>query len=173
MFASLAAVPIAIGASGASERSISQPPPLSQLIPGKFRDIASEVGIDFHYLPSHTSKKYLVETMGPGVALFDFDNDGRLDIFLANGAPLTDSMPRTAIPQKSGPQYWNRLYHQKSDGRFEDVTEKAGLQGVGYGMGVAVGDYDNDGFEDLYTTAYGGNRLYHNNGDGTFTDVTE
>src|SRR5436309_1541731 len=110
MFASLAAVPIAIGASGASERSISQPPPLSKLIPGKFRDIASEVGIDFHYLPSHTSKKYLVETMGPGVALFDFDNDGRLDIFLANGAPLTDSMPRTAIPQKSGPQYWNRLY---------------------------------------------------------------
>ena len=77
------------------------------------------------------------------------------------------------IPQKTGPKYWNRLYHQKPDGTFEDVTEKAGLQGAGYGMGVAVGDYDNDGFEDLYVTAYGGNKLYHNNGDGTFTDVTE
>jgi hypothetical protein len=111
--------------------------------------------------------------MGSGVALFDYDNDGRLDIFLVNGAPLSDPTPKGAIPQKSGPAYWNRLYHQKNDGTFEDVTEKAGLQGVGYGMGVAVGDYDNDGFEDLFVTAYGGNKLYHNNGDGTFTDVTE
>jgi len=111
--------------------------------------------------------------MGSGVALFDYDNDGRLDIFVVNGAPLSDPTPKGTIPQKTGPKYWNRLYHQKSDGTFEDVTEKAGLQGVGYGMGVAVGDYDNDGFEDLYVTAYGGNRLYHNNGDGTFTDVTE
>ena len=111
--------------------------------------------------------------MGPGVALFDYDNDGRLDIFVVNGAPLTDPMAKGAIPQKTGPKYWNRLYHQKSDGTFEDVTEKAGLQGAGYGMGVAVGDYDNDGFEDLFVTAYGGNKLYHNNGDGTFTDVTQ
>ena len=110
--------------------------------------------------------------MGSGVALFDYDNDGRLDIFLVNGAPLSDPTPKGTIPQKTGPKYWNRLFHQKSDGTFEDVTEKAGLQGVGYGMGVAVGDYDNDGYEDLYVTAYGGNRLYHNNGDGTFTDVT-
>jgi hypothetical protein len=111
--------------------------------------------------------------MGGGVALFDYDNDGRLDIFLVNGAPLQDPTPKGAIPQKTGQNYWNRLYHQKQDGTFEDVTEKAGLQGVGYDMGVAVGDYDNDGFEDLYVTAYGGNKLYHNNGDGTFTDVTE
>jgi hypothetical protein len=111
--------------------------------------------------------------MGPGVALLDYDNDGRLDIFLVNGAPLDDPTPKGTIPQKTGPQYWNRLYHQKPDGNFEDVTERAGLQGKGYGMGVAVGDYDNDGYEDLYVTAYGGNRLYHNNGDGTFTDVTE
>jgi len=111
--------------------------------------------------------------MGAGVALFDYDNDGRLDIFFVNGAPLTDPTPKGSIPQKTGPKYWNRLFHQKQDGTFEDVTEKAGLEGAGYGMGVAVGDYDNDGFEDLYVTAYGGNKLYHNNGDGTFTDVTE
>jgi hypothetical protein len=139
----------------------------------KFVDVTSTVGVSFRGLASHTSKKYLLETMGSGVALFDYDNDGRLDIFAVNGAPLSDPTPKGAIPQKSGPQYWNRLYHQKKDGTFEDVTEKAGLQGVGYGMGVAVGDYDNDGYEDLYVTAYGGNKLYHNNGDGTFTDVTE
>lgn len=111
--------------------------------------------------------------MGAGVALFDYDNDGRLDIFFVNGAPLADPQPRNSIPEKNGPASWNRLFHQRADGKFEDVTEKAGLQGIGYGMGVAVGDYDNDGFEDLYVTAYGGNRLYHNNGNGTFSDVTK
>ena len=139
----------------------------------KFNDATSTLGINFEYIASHTSRKYLIETMGSGVALFDYDNDGRLDIFVVNGAPLSDPTPKGTIPQKAGPKDWNRLYHQKSDGTFEDVTEGAGLQGVGYGMGVAVGDYDNDGFEDLYVTAYGGNKLYHNNGDGTFTDVTE
>lgn len=139
----------------------------------KFDDITVPLGINFEYIASHTSKKYLIETMGSGVALFDYDNDGRLDIFVVNGAPLSDPTPKGTTPQKAGPRDWNRLYHQKSDGTFEDATEKAGLQGVGYGMGVAVGDYDNDGYEDLYVTAYGGNRLYHNNGDGTFTDVTE
>ena len=141
-------------------------------VPGSFVDVTSSSSIRFDYRASHTSKKYLLETMGAGVALFDYDNDGRLDIFLVNGAPLNDPTPKGTIPQKTGPQYWNRLYHQKKDGTFEDVTEKAGLQGTGYGMGVAVGDYDNDGYEDLYVTAYGGNKLYHNNGDGTFTDVT-
>ena len=111
--------------------------------------------------------------MGSGVALWDFDNDGLLDIFFVNGAPLSDPTPKGTIPQKAGEKYWNRLFHQKKDGTFEDVTVKAGLQGAGYGMGVTVGDFDNDGFEDLYVTAYGGNRLYHNNGNGTFTDVTE
>jgi hypothetical protein len=142
-------------------------------MPAKFVDVTSALGVHFNYLSSHTPKHYLPETMGAGVALFDYDNDGRLDIFLVNGAPLSDPTPKGAIPQKTGLNYWNRLYHQKPDGTFEDVTEKAGLQGSGYGMGVAVGDYDNDGFEDLYVTAYGGNKLYHNNGDGTFTDVTE
>lgn len=139
----------------------------------KFSDVTSALGLKFQNLASHTSRKYLIETMGPGVALFDYDNDGRLDIFVLNGAPLDVPTPKGTIPRKSGPKYWNRLYHQKQDGTFEDVTEKAGLQGVGYGMGVAVGDYDNDGYEDLFVTAYGGNKLYHNNGDGTFTDVTE
>jgi enediyne biosynthesis protein E4 len=137
-----------------------------------FVDVTSDLGINFQYRSSHTSRKYLLETMGAGVALFDYDNDGRLDIFLVNGAPLDDPTPKGTIPQKTGPEYWNRLYHQKPDGTFEDVTERAGLRGTGYGMGVAVGDYDNDGFEDLYVTAYGGNKLYHNNGNGTFTDVT-
>src|SRR6266700_5831994 len=130
----------------------------------KFTDVTSALGLNFRNMASHTSKKYLIETMGPGVALFDYDNDGRLDIFFVNGAPLSDPTPKGTIPQKTGPKYWNRLYHQKTDGTFEDVTEKAGLQGTGYGMGAAVGDYDNDG--------YGGNKLYHNNGDGTFSDVT-
>jgi enediyne biosynthesis protein E4 len=139
----------------------------------QFIDISESRGLNFQYLASHTPKKYLIETMGSGVALFDYDNDGRLDIFLVNGAPIGDSAATGFIPQKSGPPYWNRLFHQKPDGTFEDVTEKAGLQGSGYGMGVAVGDYDNDGYADLYVTEYGGNKLYHNNGDGTFTDVTE
>ncbi len=148
----------------------ASPLPMS---PDSFIDVTQLLGINFQYRASHTSKKYLPETMGAGVALFDYDNDGRLDIFLVNGAPLADPTPKGTVPQKTDSRYWNRLYHQKPDGTFEDVTEKAGLPGVGYGMGVAVGDYDNDGFEDLYVTALGGNKLYRNNGNGTFTDVTE
>jgi hypothetical protein len=140
--------------------------------PGLFVDITQKSGVNFRYQASHTSKKYLIETMGPGVALFDYDNDGRLDIFLVNGAPLDDPTPPGTIPKKPGSMFWNRLYHQKADGTFEDVTQKAGLQGEGYGMGVAVGDYDNDGYEDLFVTGFGGNHLYHNNGNGIFTDVT-
>ena len=140
--------------------------------PGTFVDTTAKAGIHFTATASHTPHKYLIETMGSGVAAFDFDNDGLLDLFFVNGARLSDPQPKGSVPQKAGPQDWNRLYHQKKDGTFEDVTEKAGLQGVGYGMGVAVGDFDNDGWEDLYVTAYGGNKLYHNNGNGTFTDVT-
>src|SRR5882757_1964944 len=110
--------------------------------------------------------------MGSGVALFDYDNDGRLDIFLVNGAPINDPTPKGTIPQKGGPRTWNRLFHQKADGTFEDVTEKAGLQGVGYGMGVAARDYDNDGFEDLFVTSYGKNTLYYNDGNGTSRNHT-
>jgi len=110
--------------------------------------------------------------MGGGVAVFDFDNDGRMDLFFTNGAQLKDPMPKATMPDKRDPQFWNRLYHQKPDGAFEDVTERAGLKGEGFSLGVAAGDFDNDGFVDLYVTGYGGNHLYHNNGDGTFTDVT-
>ena len=143
------------------------------LVPAKFVDITEKVGVDFLHQAPHTSRKYLLETMGSGVALFDCDNDGRLDLFLVNGAPYTDPTPKGYVPQKTGPEYWNRMYRQKVDGTFEDITEKSGLKGVGYGMGVAVADYDNDGYEDVFVTAYGGNRLYHNNGDCTFSDVTE
>ena len=142
-------------------------------VPGKFVDITASSGIHFLHQAPHTSRKYLMDTMGSGVALFDCDNDGRLDIYFVNGAPYSDPTPKGTIPQKTGPEYWNRLYHQKSDGTFEDITEKAGLEGVGYGYGVAAADYDNDGHEDLYVTGFGGNRLYHNNGNCTFTDVTE
>src|ERR1700690_972068 len=140
--------------------------------PGHFVDVTEKLGIHFRQQASPTSKKYLLETMGCGVALFDYDNDGRLDIFFANGARLDDPTPKGSIPKKDNPKYWNRLYHQKPDGTFEDVTERAGLSGLGYSTGVAVGDYDNDGFEDLYVAGYGRSTLYHNNGDGTFTDVT-
>lgn len=142
-------------------------------VPAHFADITEKAGVAFLHQAPHTSRKYLIETMGSGVALFDCDNDGRLDIFFANGAPYSDPTPKGFIPQKTGPEYWNRLYHQKPDGTFEDITENAGLKGIGYSMGVAVADYDNDGYEDLYVTGYGGNRLYHNNGNCTFTDVTQ
>ena len=141
----------------------------------RFTDVARAVGIDFEHANSATSNKYLLETMGGGVALLDYDNDGRLDIFFTNGAKLEDPMPAGKAPDKSDRRFWNRLFRQNADGTFADVTEKAGLTGMPqdrYGMGVAVGDYDNDGFEDLYVTGYGGNTLYHNNGDGTFSDVT-
>jgi hypothetical protein len=135
--------------------------------------VTDKVGVKFQHQALHTSRKYLLETMGSGVALLDCDNDGRLDIFLVNGAPYTDPTPAGYIPKKAGPEDWNRLYHQKADGTFEDITEKSGLKGVGYDMGVAVADYDNDGYEDIFVTGYGGNHLYHNNGNCTFTDVTE
>lgn len=141
----------------------------------QFSDITQSSGIDFTHESSATSNKYLVETMGGGVALLDYDNDGRLDVFLTNGARIDDPMPEGKRPDKSDRRYWNRLYRQTEDGSFADVTETAGLTGMPqnqYGMGAATGDYDNDGFEDLYVTNYGSNTLYRNAGNGTFTDVT-
>jgi enediyne biosynthesis protein E4 len=131
----------------------------------RFENIASKAGVDFITRNSPTPNKNQIETMVAGVALLDYDGDGWLDIYLVNGA---------AIPslQKESPAYWNRLYRNNHDGTFTDVTERAGLAGAGYGMGVAVGDYDNDGRPDIFLANVTGNQLFHNNGDGTFTDVT-
>jgi enediyne biosynthesis protein E4 len=139
-------------------------------------DVRNPRGLDFTLQNSPTAQKYLIETMPGGVALFDYNNDGLLDIFLVNGGLLTNPMRLPEKFDRSDPRYWNRLFRQNPDGSFTDVTEAAGLASAGagnYGMGVAVGDYDNDGFADLYVTNYGRNALYHNNGDGTFTDATE
>ena len=141
--------------------------------PVTFTNITARSGIVFKHSASPTAQKYLPETMGGGVALFDYDNDGRLDIYFTNGALLSDPMPSRAQPEKRDQQFWNRLYHQKPDGNFEDVTERAGVPGTGYSMGVATDDFDNDGYVDIYVTAYGGGLLYRNKGDGTFEDVTK
>jgi hypothetical protein len=129
-------------------------------------EIFRPAGLDFIHRNSPTSQKYVVEAMGGGVALLDYNNDGLLDIFFVNsGKPGSD---------RRDPVYWNRLYRQNRDGGFADITEAAGLSkaGTDYGMGAAVGDYDNDGDADLFVTNYGHNVLYRNNGNGTFSDVT-
>ncbi len=113
-----------------------------------------------------TPQRHAPETMAGGVAVFDYDNDGLPDIFFTNGADITTL-------QKDSPKYWNHLFHNNGDGTFTDVTEKAGLKGSGFDIGVAVADYDNDGYEDIFVAGVYRNTLYHNNGDGTFTDVTE
>src|SRR5258708_30955215 len=133
----------------------------------KYTDVTSVLNINFEYVASHTSRKYLIETMGSGVALLDYDNDGRLDIFVVNGAPLGDPTPKGTIPQKTGPKEWNRLFHQKKEGQFEEVTEKPGRQGGGYGMGVAAADSEMDGFKGWYVTASAGQQTFSNNPTGT------
>jgi hypothetical protein len=145
---------------------------ISSSVPAAFVDVTPSSRIRFKNEASPTSQKYLPESMGAGIAMFDYDNDGYLDLFFVNGALIHDPMPQGAVPDKSDPRFWNRLYKNNHDGTFSDVTEKAGLQGHLYGMGVATGDYDNDGNSDLLVTNLGGNTLYHNNGDGTFTNVT-
>jgi hypothetical protein len=131
----------------------------------RFEEIAAKSGLHFVTANCPTRNKNQPETLVAGVGLLDYDRDGYLDVYLVNGA---------AIPslQKDSPLYWNRLFHNNHDGSFTDVTEKAGVAGAGYGMGVAVGDYDNDGWPDLFVANVTGNQLFHNNGDGTFTDVT-
>jgi hypothetical protein len=127
-------------------------------------------GIGFRHENTPTPEKYLIAAMGGGVALLDYNNDGLQDIFLVNsGGPFDRKFDR------NNPRFWNRLYRQNTNGSFTDVTAAAGLSKAGednYGMGAAVGDYDNDGYPDLYVTSYGHNILYRNNGNGTFSDVT-
>jgi enediyne biosynthesis protein E4 len=153
------------------------PLPMMQAAPASAPvfDVKHPRGLDFKHVNSPTPQKYLIETMGGGVALLDYNNDGLLDIFLVNSGDLTNPMHTPEKFNRQDPKNWNRLYRQNPDGSFTDVTKEAGLASAGdgnYGIGVAVGDYDNDGFPDLYVTSYGKNVLYHNNGDGTFTDVT-
>ena len=146
-------------------------PPVNRSYP--FKDVARVSGISFVHQNSPTSQKYMMEILGGAAALLDFDGDGWLDIFFVNGARLNDPMSAGQVPDKREPPFWNRLYRSRGDGTFQDVTEQAGVKGVGFGMGAAVGDYDNDGDPDLYVTNFGKNILYRNNGDGTFTDVTD
>lgn len=156
-----------------AELSKTPPPPGPQArSPLTFNDVTAQSRVNFIHAASKTSIKYLLETMGGGVAIFDFDNDGHMDLFFTNGAALKDPMSKDDSTDKTQPKYWNRLYQQKPDGTFTDVTEYAGLKGAGYSMGVAAADYDNDGFVDLFVTGYKADRLYRNNGDGTFRDVT-
>jgi enediyne biosynthesis protein E4 len=133
--------------------------------PIRFEEIAQKAVLNFVTATGNTENKNQPQTMVAGIALFDYDGDGYLDVYLIGGA---------AIPslEKETPAYWNRLFHNNHDGTFTDVTEKAGLAGAGYGSGVAIGDYDNDGRPDIFLANVTGNQLFHNNGDGTFTDVT-
>jgi len=141
------------------EIAAESPPPI------RFKNVAKEAGINFVLENYVTEEMHMIETMPGGIASFDFNNDGLLDIYFSNGS-VTPSM------KKEGPRFYNRLYRNEGGMRFTDITEKAGVQGEGYSMGVAVGDYDNDGDIDLFIAGVYKNILYRNNGDETFTDVT-
>jgi len=151
--ATLAALP-----SRAAEPESSFDPIVFELVTGN--------GIDFVTNPGRTDHRHQPETMVAGVALIDYDNDGFLDVYVVNGAKLTEI-------DKTDPSFWNRLYHNEGDGTFEDVTEKAGVKGWGYDLGVAAGDYDADGFTDLFVAGLRKNLLFRNKGDGTFEDVAD
>jgi len=168
---------LVLSAGGFCQRAPSQqtthphPPPATSdskrkpsSSPVSFADVTHTAGIDFHLTCGGAEKRYIMESMCGGIAVFDYDNDGWMDIFLVNGSTLEDLKAKKCHPSK--------LYHNNHDGTFTDVTVKAGLTHCGWGFGAAVGDYDNDGWEDLYITYLDGAVLYHNNGDGTFTDVT-
>ena len=131
----------------------------------QFVDVAAEVGVTFKHTNAATGRYWYLESYGSGAAFFDYDNDGDLDIYLLNGAPLPGYDPQEKLT--------NVLYRNNGDGTFTDVTEIAGVGDTGYGMGCAIADYDNDGDQDLYVTNFRANVFYRNNGDGTFTDITQ
>jgi hypothetical protein len=142
----------------AAAPAANEPAPAFEEIP------TSASGISWVHVSGQSSEMYMPETVGPGCAFLDYDNDGWMDIYLVNSGPCDFYKP--AAPLR------NALYRNNHDGTFTDVTLKAGVDGNAYGQGAAVGDYDRDGLPDLYVTQYPHSILYHNNGDGTFTDVT-
>jgi enediyne biosynthesis protein E4 len=166
LLALLAASPAALHSQGMSRRSVAPAPrgkPSGLPFHSRFTDIASSAGLREPVIYGANARKlYLTETVGCGLAFLDYDNDGWLDIFVLSGSRL-EGAPAEAT---------NRLYKNNRDGTFTDVTAKSGLGHTGWACAVAIGDYDNDGFDDLFVTYWGGYTLYHNNGDGTFSDVT-
>src|SRR5438094_5392408 len=135
--------------------------------PVQFVDVAREAGLTIpNVWGGADHKKYIIEAKGSGLAFFDYDQDGWLDVYLTNGTRLDTTWP-------AGQEPHSHLFKNNRDGTFTDVTEKAGIGRPGWGVGVAVGDYDNDGWDDLFQTFWGHNILFHNNGDGTFADVTK
>jgi len=145
---------------------LALPPQAAERSQIRFENHQKQSRVDFILNNSTTDDMPVIDAVLGGVALLDYDNDGFLDIFFTNGARI----PGLA---KDSPHFSNRLYHNNHDGTFTDVTDRAGVKGYGYSVGVAVADFDNDGFPDIYVTGVNRNTLYHNNGDGTFTDVTE
>ena len=149
--------------------SLAAAPLFSQRLRGAtplFEEVpAAASGITWTHENAMSEDRYLPEAFGPGCAFLDFDNDGWMDIYLVNSGPSDFYRPTKPLR--------DALYRNNRDGTFTDVTEKAGVAGGSFGMGVAVGDYDNDGYPDLFVTSYGRSILYRNNGDGTFTDVTK
>ncbi len=131
----------------------------------RFRDLAAEAGVGFVLENHPTPRKHMIETMPGGIAVFDYDGDGRPDIFFTNGADIPSL-------EKTEPKYWNRLYRNEGGWKFQDVTGQAGVAGAGYSMGAAAGDFDNDGRQDLFVAGVNRNILYHNLGNGRFEDVT-
>lgn len=164
--AALLAAPrgIAQGVSTHTVKPVARPAPSGRPFYAHFVDVAAAAGLRAPVVYGGVeSKKYILEATGCGCAFVDYDNDGWIDIFLLSGTRLTGDPPEAT----------NRLYKNNRDGTFTDVTEKSGLKAVAWASGVCIGDYNNDGFEDIFVTNFGQNHLYRNNGDGTFTDVTK